>query len=96
MTEITIHGLKFIVEASGFCHAEADQDAGIEAISAHLDEMDKSDVAAAHADGIAWIDGDLFGDRPAIFGMLECVGHAEATLGWHNPSAAGFMVSAIR
>ena len=98
MTTITSHGLNFNVEADGFvrAHAEADRDVGIEAIRQFLDGLDAETVRAAHATSLAWIAGDCDGERPMIFDMIEDIGHAAATEGWHDATAVSFSVSAAR
>lgn len=95
--QIEAHGYRFNVEASGFvaANAEADRDAGIEAIEIALSKMAPERVAALHAADRAWQSADCDGERPDDMGRLERIGEKIATAEWHRPEAASITISAV-
>jgi hypothetical protein len=95
---IEVHGLRFAVESEGFlrANAEADRDAGVEAIEAALARMDGTQVHAIHAAGLEWVANDCVGERPGQYDDLERVGLNVATAGWRRPDAVYLTVSAAK
>lgn len=98
MNIITIHGLRFAVEGSGFvrAHAERDFEAIVDRIETALRDMDVARMAALHH-------GALVDAETGEFHVQSCadelhrlahVEAAEVLKSWHNPAGAHVMISA--
>ena len=94
MRIITVHGLKFGVDAHGFGRHEADKDRGVDVIETELRKLDAGHVSRLHAADLSFQAGEGL-DPPAELIDIECAGSIESTLGWHDPNGASLSLSAV-
>lgn len=95
---ITVYGVDFAVDGSGFIknNASDDFERGVDVVCDYLRRMTAADVLALHAASIKWVETGCEGDRPAKLDAIETAAEKAATEGWHNPGAVNISVSATR